>query len=196
MSASGPGPGPSATGPGRRSPLADVPLPDGARELPFLAQVGVRGDHRAIAPAVHDATGLDLPTEPNTVTSATDLAALWLGPDEWLVVGPPGHEHALEASIRAPVADRGGSVVDLSANRTTIELHGPGARALLASGCTLDLDARAFGPGACAQTLFARVDVILWRADAEPEPTFRLLVRPSFAAYVAAWLVDAAAADD
>jgi sarcosine oxidase subunit gamma len=45
-----------------------------------------------------------------------------------------------------------------------------------------------FAPGRCAQTLLARAEVILHRVD---EETFRVFVRPSFAAYLRAWLDDA-----
>ena len=178
-----------------RSPLQGVALPDIARELPFLTQINVRGAPAAVTPAAAGVLGFHLPYEPNTVATEGDLAALWLGPDEWLVVGPAGRETELEGSLRVALTAAGGSVVDVSANRTTIELRGDDARAILESGCTLDLDPRAFGPGACAQTLVARVPVILWQTVAQPEPTCRLLVRPSFAAYVAAWLGDAAEAE-
>ena len=64
----------------RRSPLDGVRLIDGLRELPFLAQLSVRTS----------TPGTMLPTGPNTVAGDATRAALWLGPDEWLVVGPPG----------------------------------------------------------------------------------------------------------
>jgi sarcosine oxidase subunit gamma len=60
----------------------------------------------------------------------------------------------------------------------------------LAFGCSLDLEAPSFRPGRCAQTLLARAGVIVWQTD--DAPTYRLLVRPSFVAYVLAWLDDAA----
>ena len=66
------------------------------------------------------------------------------------------------------------------------QLSGPRVRELLAAGCALDLHPRAFGPNRCAQTLLARAHVILERdGDA-----FRLFVRPSFARYLAGWLLD------
>jgi len=68
------------------------------------------------------------------------------------------------------------------------------ARAALESGCPIDLHPRVFRAGQCAQTLLARASVILWQLTEEPR--YRLLVRPSFAAYVAAWLTDAVAAAD
>ena len=60
---------------------------------------------------------------------------------------------------------------------------------MLAKGCALDLHPRAFVPGRCAQTLLARAQVILEQLD--DEPAYRLLVRGSFAGYVATWLLDA-----
>lgn len=176
----------------RRSPLGGVPLPDGGREMPFLAQVNLRadpGDQEGLAD-IAEAIGFELPIAPNSVTGAADHHALWLGPDEWLIVGPPGTEVDLVRILRSALGDRVGAVVDVSAARTTLELAGPQARAILESGCSLDLDPRAFGPASCAQTLVARAQVILQQLDAAP--TYRLFARPSFAAYLAAWLIDAA----
>jgi sarcosine oxidase subunit gamma len=149
----------------RRSPLGDHPLFDGPRvslrEIPFLTMLNLRTP--------------DAPVTPGQVAVDGERAVLWLGPDEFLLVGdgPPVE-----------------STVDVSANRTTLELSGPHARDVLEKGCTLDLHPRAFHAGRCAQTNLARAQVILWQtADA---PVYRLLVRASFARYLADWLTDAA----
>ncbi|MEU9012617.1 sarcosine oxidase subunit gamma family protein [Streptomyces sp. NPDC048479] len=161
-------------------------------ELPFLAQVNVRLDPKGqAADAVGLALGLQLPIEPDTVVHAADRAAIWLGPDEWLVVGPPGSQSGLEDQIRAAAGDEPASVTDVSAQRTTLLVTGPRARDLLAHGCPLDLHPRAFGPGRCAQTTLARAQVVLVARD-EPRAGFWLLVRSSFAGYLADWLLDAA----
>jgi sarcosine oxidase subunit gamma len=178
----------------RRSPLEGIAQIDGLREMPFLAQLDLRlnaGDveaHEAIESVVGP-----LPLEPNTVHGGPEAAVLWLGPDEWLVVGPPDGESALESQLDDALGDARGSVaiVDVSANRTTLDLRGPHGRELLEFGCPIDLHPRAFGPGRCAQTLLARANVLIWHVADEPEDTWRLFVRPSFAAYVAAWLADA-----
>ena len=81
------------------------------------------------------------------------------------------------------------TIVDVSANRTTLELTGPAARETLERGCPLDLDRATCGPDRCAQTLVARANVIV--AQMDDAPTYRLFVRPSFAEYLAAWLTDA-----
>ena len=108
-------------------------------------------------------------TEVRGSTAAPDGSALRLGPDWWLVLGP--------------VADAG---VDVSAQRTTIELRGRRARDILMTGCPLDLDA--LGVGASAQTLLGLAQVVLHRTGPD---TFRVLVRASFARYLADWLLDA-----
>ncbi|MGQ5635965.1 MULTISPECIES: sarcosine oxidase subunit gamma [unclassified Streptomyces] len=193
----------TAPTPWQRSPLADAAprLAAATRssrgairlvELPFLAQVNVRLDAKGpAADAVGLALGLQLPLEPDTVVHAGNVTAVWLGPDEWLVVGRPGTERDLEGRIRAAAGDEPVSVTDVSAQRTTLLVAGPRARDLLAHGCSLDLHPRAFGPGRCAQTTLARTQVVLVARD-EPRAGFWVLVRSSFAGYLADWLLDAA----
>jgi sarcosine oxidase subunit gamma len=112
---------------------------------------------------------------------------LWLGPDEWLCVECGASEAALLEAL-----DGEGAAVELSANRLALAVSGPAARDLLAGCCSVDLHPRAFPPGTCVQTLVAGVPVIL-ELMAEPAQ-FRLMVRPSFADHVEAWLRDGAAA--
>ncbi|WP_151484675.1 sarcosine oxidase subunit gamma [Streptomyces albicerus] len=162
-------------------------------ELRFLTQLNVRLDAKgAAADAVGLALDLQLPLEPNTVVRAGELTALWLGPDEWLLVGPPGSRSDLESRIRTAVEDEPVSVTDVSAQRTALLVAGPRARDLLAHGCSLDLHPRAFGAGRCAQTTLARAQIVLVARD-EPRAGFWVLVRSSFAGYLTDWLLDAAA---
>jgi sarcosine oxidase, subunit gamma len=190
----------------RRSPLADAAPRLAAvtrssrgalrlAELPFLAQVSVRLDAKSpAADAVGLTLGLQLPLEPDTVVHAGEVTAVWLGPDEWLVVGRPGTEQDLESRIRTAAGDAPGAVAvtDVSAQRTTLLVGGPRARDLLAHGCALDLHPRVFGPGRCAQTTLARTQVVLVARE-ETRAGFWVLVRSSFAGYLADWLLDAAA---
>ncbi|MFI5805156.1 sarcosine oxidase subunit gamma [Streptomyces sp. NPDC051561] len=162
--------------------------------LRFPAQIDVRlAAGSAAADAITLALGLPLPVEPNTTTATGRLTALWLGPDEWLVVGPPDTEQDLESRIRAAVAggDDPLSVTDVSAQRAALLVSGPRARDLLAHGCPLDLHPRAFAPGHCARTTLARAHIVLV-ARARPRAGFWLLVRSSYARYVTDWLLDAA----
>lgn len=176
----------------KRSPLQGFTFPAGMRELPFLAQVNLRADPTDADAMARVASFLTfpLPLIANSASGGLDRHALWLGPDEWLVIGPDGSEDALETKCREALGATG-SVVDVSANRTIVELRGREARAILESGCALDLHPRAFTAGRCAQTLVARAGVILHQVS--DEPGYRLFVRPSLAMYLATWLCDASA---
>lgn len=163
-------------------------------EVPFLAQVSLRvaGDEDGVEVrrACGRVLGVELPVKAGEAAGDARRSVLWLGPDEWLVVGGAGEDGSGLARMLGEAVDGAhASVVDVSANRTVLELSGPMARDVLASGCRLDLHQRAFGPGTCASTDFARTQVILHQLD--DTPTYRLFVRGSFAAYLADWLLDA-----
>lgn len=187
----------------RRSALADyagrfaaVSAATGAelaiRELSFVSQMNLRADPNdsAVMQGIAAALGFPLPTVPNTVGLWEDRRALWLSPDEWLIVGAGGQQDALEQTLRSGLNGGFGSVVDVSANRTLLEIRGARARELLGHGVPVDLDARTFGPGRCAQTMLAKAQVVIERRD---ESAFVIYVRTSFAVYVASWLLDALA---
>ena len=162
------------------------------RDLPFVTQVNLRADPKdaGLMQRLAEALGFALPVVPNTVASRDDGRALWLGPDEWLVVGPDGQQQALEQTLRNGLDGAFGSILDVSANRTLLQIRGSKAHEALAHGVPIDLDPRSFGPGACAQTLLGKVQVIIERRDGI---AFYVYARTSFATYVADWLLDAAA---
>jgi sarcosine oxidase subunit gamma len=142
-----------------------------------LAQVDLRLDP-ALLP-------FDAPPA-NEVTTWEGRDVLWLGPDEWLIVGAAGTETAIVRELEALLDGPHRSIVDVSANRIVFDLED--GREPLAAACGLDLHPSWWSPGMCAQTLFGRAQVILQQRD---ERTTRVFARPSFAGYVAA-LLDAA----
>lgn len=159
------------------------------RPIVPAAQIGLRGDpaDARFADAVMAATGLALPVAANTASRDGDKALLWLGPTEWLMVADTAA--GLLTPLSAALSGLHAGVLDLGAARAVREIAGPGARDLLARGCAIDLHASRFGPGHVAQTLLARTQILLHQTDAAP--AYRLFVRPSFAAYLDAWLADA-----
>jgi sarcosine oxidase subunit gamma len=159
------------------------------REAPRLDKLNLRldaSDAESVA-AVRAVTGCDLPLEPNTTATAGALSALWLGPDEWLLVAPDDGLAGIETAVREALAGRHHAVTDVGAERTVIELAGALAREVLAKGMSLDLDRLALGT--CAGSALARAQVILCARDARP--TYHIYVRNSFARYLASWLLDA-----
>ena len=170
---------------------SEVPARIRLSEVPFLSQFTLRVAPRTdAAQAASRTLGVALPTTPNTTCANGDVDVMWMGPDEWLVVAGDDGE-ALGKELENALEGEHASVIDVSAQRTVIEVAGADARDVLLKGCTLDLHPRAFGVGACAQTLLARTQVVLLaRTD---EPAFWVFVRASFAEYLAEWLLDASA---
>ncbi|MFJ5894193.1 sarcosine oxidase subunit gamma [Streptomyces sp. NPDC093064] len=157
-------------------------------EWSFVTMVSLRVDPASEAAGrIGSALGAPLPGHCGAIARSGPHATLWLGPDEWLVLSQ-SEGPALLAELLDALAGAPGSVVDVSANRTTLELSGPSARAVLEKGCALDLHPRSFGPGRALPTQVGPVPVVLWQTG---ERAYRLLPRSSFADYLARWLIDA-----
>ena len=120
-----------------------------------------------------------------------DGRVVWLGPDEWLLTSERERPEDLEARIRDAVVPLGGAAVDVSAQRIAIRLTGSRVRDLLAKGCAIDLHPRVFGRGRSAQSTLGLAAVVLL-ALGDGGDDFLVLVRSSFAGYLAEWLLDAA----
>jgi len=156
---------------------------------PFVSMTDLRIGARG--PEVPAALGVALPAAPNTWVQAGSGRAIWLGPDEWLLTSTTERPEQLERRIRAATLPFGAAVVDVSAQRITLRLTGSRARDVLAKGCSIDLHPRSFGRGGSAQTTLAQAGVVLL-ALSDSGDDYAVLVRSSFAGYLAEWLADAA----
>ena len=174
---------------------AAEPHPDAGMKLSesaFRCQINLRGNasEPAFSAAASQTLGFDLPTTPNQVAAGAGLTALWLGPDEWLIVGAPGRETALASDLRRALAGQHYAIVDVSEARTVLVVTGRSARDCLRKGTPLDLHARFFQTGHCAQTALTKANVILHQtAD---DPRYEIYVAISFADYLWNWLERAA----
>ncbi|HEX9851661.1 MAG TPA: sarcosine oxidase subunit gamma family protein [Woeseiaceae bacterium] len=133
--------------------------------------------------AVESVLRQNLPTTPNTCTQGLHTV-YWLGPDEWLLVSAAGS--GVEDGLGIIPQTCFSSVNGQSGGFMQMRLTGSAANKVLAKGCTLDLHPAAFRIGQCAQTLLAKAGVLL--AATDDRPSFSLIVRRSFAEYVALWL--------
>lgn len=161
--------------------------------LPLRTVLNLRGDaaDAGFLDAIRTATGLTLPTTANTWTDSQGRRAVWLGPDEWLVIAPDDTASALEQAVRAARGDDPWlAVTDVSHTSTVFSLGGPAARQVLAKATPIDLHRRAFAANACAQTVLARTRALILLAEPDP-PVFEVWVRNSFARYTQDWLEDA-----
>jgi sarcosine oxidase subunit gamma len=117
-------------------------------------------------------------------------ATLWLGPDEYLLLGgSAGRQGATDESqaaaaagaLELALADIPHALVDVSHRQFALEVSGPHAATILSGGCPLDLDSSEFPVGMCTRTVFAKADIVLWRTQ---EDAFHVEVWRSFAGYV------------
>ena len=129
--------------------------------------------------------GLDLPKKPGQSESKAGLSALWIGPDEWLIIDEknpieklmPGRENAQT------------SVTDISHRNVAFLISGDGAVNTLSAAAPRDLSLAAFPVGCTSRTIFGKAEVVLLRTS---KTSFRLECWRSFAPYVWDLLVDGA----
>jgi sarcosine oxidase, subunit gamma len=171
----------------RTFPWIAIPA-DGVEPLPPAARFVLRGGE-AVCRAAGGVLGVDVPQQACRAASAGTHSCLWLGPDEWLVLAPTADGAALEARLNDALRELPHSLVDVSHRQVALALTGASATLLLAAGCPLDLDARAFPVGMCTRTMLAKAEIVLWRQAPE---RFRLEVWRSFAPYVTQYLAEAA----
>src|SRR5580765_7562610 len=135
------------------------------RELPGLHTIDLRvAPGTSTQAVVAGALDIDLPGKPGqtrggAISGGGEAHALCLAPDWWLIVGFQEAEQKL-----APLQLQNHyhfSVVDVSGQRTTIELAGPNVREVLAHLWDQDLREKSFPVASVSQGLMAKAPVIV-----------------------------------
>jgi sarcosine oxidase, subunit gamma len=170
----------------RQSPPLD--LPAGVRLLPPASRLTLRGKAPVMA-AAGESLGLRISEVACRSTANSERAALWLGPDEQLILAAVGDGEAISTQLRDALSALPHSVVDMSHRQLALEVSGATAQTLLNAGCPLDLHFSAFPVGMCTRTILGKADIVLWRTGPD---SFHVEVWRSFADYVARFLTEAA----
>lgn len=177
----------ASTGIARNTALAGRSIGASGVKVSVLApahRMALRAPEASLA-ALSKALGVALPASPKSSAAKGGRTALWLGPDEWLVIDEAGQD---------PLADCAGvsvlhSAVGVSHRNVAIEVSGPAAQTTVNSGCPQDLSLAAFPVGACSRTVFGKVEIVLLRTA---DDTFRVECWRSFSDYVFTFLSEAA----
>ena len=151
--------------------------------LPPAHRISLRAPAASVD-GLSKALGLALPQKPKTSASKDGRTALWLGPDEWLVIDDVNDPVEACASIEALH-----SAVGISYRNIAIAVTGPGAANTINAGCPQDLSLAAFPVGACSRTILGKVEIVLLRTG---EDAFRVECWRSFSDYVFTFLTEAA----
>jgi sarcosine oxidase subunit gamma len=142
----------------------------------------------AVPPAVGDLLELQWPKTTGTVVCGhVDIHCI--GPTDWLVVEVEPTAGAVSKVLSNAFANSSFRATDVSSALARIQVEGAKARALLAKGCSLNLDPAQFPPNCSPRTLFAGMPVVI---RCKKPSTFECIVSLSYRDYLFAWLTDAA----
>jgi sarcosine oxidase subunit gamma len=152
--------------------------------LPPAERISLRAPQASLA-ALSKALGVTLPVKPKTSATKDGRTALWLGPDEWMIIDEAGND---------PLADCANvtvlhSAVGISHRNVGVSVVGPAAAVTVNSGCPQDLSLEAFPVGAASRTILGKSEIVLLRSAAD---AFRVECWRSFSDYVFTLLSEAA----
>jgi sarcosine oxidase subunit gamma len=152
--------------------------------LPPAERLSLRAPAASVV-ALSKALGLTLPQKPKTSSASAGRMALWLGPDEWLIIDETGSD-ALSDTLSVKALH---SAVGVSHRNVGISVAGPAAAATINAGCPQDLSLAAFPVGACSRTILGKIEIVLLRTA---DDGFRIECWRSFSDYAFTFLTEAA----
>ncbi len=109
---------------------------------------------------------MDLPVKPKSTASRGARTALWIGPDEWLIIDS-ATSSLVDDLAKVKVLH---SAVDVSHRNVGILVSGKGADAVINGGCPQDLSLKAFPVSAASRTVLGKIEIVLWRQDEDSFP--------------------------
>jgi len=160
--------------------LPAVPASAWMKAMPPAMRFILHGDVRARAAAA-PAWGAAFAEQPCRAVLEAARATLWLGPDEYLLLGADAQsETAAADALELALGDVPHALVNISHRQFALEVSGSHAATILNGACPLDLDLAEFPVGMCTRTVLAKADIVLWRTRGD---AFQLEVWRSFSGY-------------
>jgi sarcosine oxidase, subunit gamma len=133
------------------------------REIAGRGMIDLRGlaTDKKFLKVAKDVLGLDLPKAPRTTNSWGDMKALWLSPDQWLILCPGDKVQKILAELNTSLKGIHSLAVDVSDMRAIIRLEGEHARTTVMKGTSIDLTHGDYPPGTIRRMKFAEVGALL-----------------------------------
>ena len=165
------------------------------KEIKPIMKLIIRGKTKDFITAIGKNLNMILPTEANTSTTGQTLTALWLSPDEWMLIS---NEEISEDSNTYEVEDvlinnisksNLGAVTDVSDQFVMINIKGSKVFHLLATGSPFNFNEFKNKKGSVAQTILSHIDVIIHHTEIND---VNLFIRRSFSQHLYSWLNDSA----
>ena len=165
------------------------------REIKPIMKLIIRGKTKDFITAIGKNLNMILPVEANTSTAGEALTALWLSPDEWMLisnnnVSKDTNTYEVEDSLINNISKINlGAVTDVSDQFVIINIKGSKVFDLLATGSPFNFNEFKNKKGSVVQTILSHIDVIIYLTEINE---VNLLVRRSFSQHLYSWLTDSA----
>ena len=163
------------------------------KEISPVIKINLRGKKREFLTNVGKNLNMILPTEANTSSMSDKLTAIWLSPDEWMIVSneivnKDTNKHELYEMLFNSISKTNlGAVIDITDQFVQLELKGKKIYDLFSSGSPFNFNEFKERKGSTTQTLLNNIDVIIHNKD---QNYVNLFVRRSFANHLFDWMND------
>ena len=116
------------------------------KEISPVTKINLRGKKREFLTNVGKNLNMILPTEANTSTTSDKLIAIWLSPDEWMIVS---NEHVnkdinkyelYEILFNSISKTNLGAVIDVTDQFVQLELKGKNIYEIFSAGCPFNFN--------------------------------------------------------
>ena len=165
------------------------------KEISPIMKLNLRGKSREFLTTIGKNINMILPMEPNTSAYSDNYTSMWLSPDEWMIISnnlisKENNIYEIEELLFKKISKTNlGSVTDVSDQFVMVNLNGKKIYDLLSTGCPFDFSNFKLKEGSVAQTLLAKIDVIIHHKSVN---SINLFVRRSFSEHLTSWINDSA----
>ena len=165
------------------------------KEIKPVMKLIIRGKTKDFITAIGKNLNMILPAEANTSTSGQALTALWLSPDEWMLVSnktlsEDTNTYEVEDNLIKNISKVNlGAVTDVSDQFVMINIKGNKVFDLFATGSPFNFNKFKDKKGSVVQTILNHIDVVIHLIEINE---VNLLVRRSFSEHLYSWINDSA----
>ena len=165
------------------------------KEIKPVMKLIIRGKTKNFITTIGKNLDMILPNEANTSTSSEALTALWLSPDEWMLlsnktVSENTNTYEVEDNLVDNISKVNlGAVTDVSDQFVMINIKGSKVFDLFATGSPFNFNEFKNKKGSVVQTILSHIDVIIHLKEINE---VNLLVRRSFSEHLYSWINDSA----
>ena len=165
------------------------------KEISPTMKLNLRGKKREFFKNIGKNLNMLLPTEANTSTISDKLTAIWLSPDEWMIVTndevkKDTNEYQLNEILFNDISKSNlGAIIDVSDQFVQLEIKGKNVYEIFSAGSPFDFTYFKDKKGSSVQTILNHIDVIVHNKG---DQIVNLFVRRSFAQHLWSWINDSA----